>query len=64
MTINDMKKKAQTGLFLRYGFKPGIAQIKPLETDYSIYLRFEIGHVTYVLNDGIVKRLSYEEANT
>ena len=62
MSVRYMIKKAQSALEKRYGFKPAMRHIIPLETDYDRYFRFKVLNVVYVLMDGEVDRIeSLEE---
>lgn len=49
MNIQYMIKQAQRALEKRYGFKPSLAAIRPLETDYEGYIRFYVGNHEYSL---------------
>lgn len=49
MNIKYMINQAQRALEKRYGFKPSLASIRPLETDYEGYIRFYVGDHEYSL---------------
>lgn len=55
MSVMYMIKQAQRALEKRYGFKPSLASIKPLETDYEGYIRFYIGDHEYSLVCGRIE---------
>ena len=59
MSVMYMIKQAQRALEKRYGFKPSLASIKPLETDYEGYLRFYVGDHEYCLTCGMTKDIGY-----